>query len=116
MFISCSTSPSAITLVASDSTCITRMLSTSTIIWNAREYRKSPTSTLAALPKRSLAVSRPRRSVDSSTTSSCNRVAVWMNSTTAASVWRCGCWLSSAPLTSSSRAGRRRLPPAEMMY
>ena len=34
----------------------------------------------------------------------------------AASVCRCGCSQARAPLTSSSRAGRRRLPPAEMMY
>jgi hypothetical protein len=33
-----------------------RMLLASTIIWKAREYRKSPTSTLAGLPKVSLAV------------------------------------------------------------
>src|ERR1051325_261473 len=43
--MSCSTSPPAMVLVASASTCITRMSSSSTIIWNAREYRKSPTST-----------------------------------------------------------------------
>ena len=49
-------------LVASASTCMTRMSSSSTIIWKAREYRKSPTSTLAALPNRALAVARPRRS------------------------------------------------------
>ena len=47
-----------------------------TIIWKAREYRKSPTSTLAALPNRALAVLRPRRRSDSSTTSSCSNVAV----------------------------------------
>ena len=58
---------------------------TETIIWKAREYRKSPTSTLAALPNKALAVGLPRRREDSSTTSSCSSVAVWMNSTTAAS-------------------------------
>ena len=47
-------------------------------------WHQSPTSTLAALPKTALAVLRPRRSEDSSTTSSCSSVAVWMNSTTAA--------------------------------
>jgi hypothetical protein len=36
-FISCSTSPSAMMLVASASTCITRMLPTPTMIWKARE-------------------------------------------------------------------------------
>ncbi len=64
-----------------------RMLLACTIIWKAREYRKSPTSTLAALPNTALAVLRPRRRSDSSTTSSCSSVAVWMNSTTAASSW-----------------------------
>ena len=34
-----------------------------------------------------LAVARPRRILESSTTSSCSSVAVWMNSTTAASSW-----------------------------
>ena len=38
-----------------------RMLPISTIIWKEREYRKSPTSTLAWLPQIALAVSRPRR-------------------------------------------------------
>src|SRR6266571_4626771 len=75
-FSSCSTSPSAIALVASASTAMTRMLRTATIIWKAREYRKSPTSTLAAFPNSALAVLRPRRSSDSSTTSSCSSVAV----------------------------------------
>ena len=37
MFISCRTSPSAMTLVASASTSSTRMRFTETIIWNARE-------------------------------------------------------------------------------
>ncbi len=66
---------------------MTRMLFKPTIIWKAREYRKSPTSTEAALPNRALAVWRPRRIDDSSTTSSCSRVAVWINSTTAANSW-----------------------------
>jgi hypothetical protein len=39
-----------------------------------------------------------------------------MNSTTAASVCRCVLRSPSAPATSSSRAGRSRLPPALMMY
>ena len=56
--------PSAMTLVASARTSSTRMRPTDTIIWKAREYRKSPTSTLAALPKIALAVARPRRSSD----------------------------------------------------
>ena len=85
MFMSCSTSPSEMVLVAPARISMTRMFCTSTIIWNEREYRKSPTSTLAGLPKDTLAVGRPRRRVDSSTTSSCSSVAVWMNSTTAAS-------------------------------
>ena len=56
MFMSCNTSPSAMALVVSDSNCITGMLSRRTIIWKAREYRKSPVSTLAALPQTALAV------------------------------------------------------------
>ena len=43
-----------------------------------------PTRTLVALPNSSLAVLRPRRSEEPSTTSSCSRVAVWMNSMMAA--------------------------------
>ena len=54
----------------------TLRLPSSTISSNERESRKSPTSTLAGLPNASLAVARPRRSVDSSTTSSCSKVAV----------------------------------------
>ena len=92
MFISCSTSPSAITLVASDSTCMTRMLFTSTIIWNAREYKKIAHQyaggVAEALRWRSVGLCA---GVDSSTTSSWSKVAVWMNSTTAASVKRSGC-------------------------
>ncbi len=71
---------------------MTRMSSASTIIWKARECRKSPTSTLAGLPKFSFAVGRPRRIVDSSTTSSCSSVAVWMNSITAARLNRWASW------------------------
>ena len=59
---------------------------TSTIIWKAREYRKSPTRTLASLPQRWLTVALPRLSMEASTTSSCKRVAVWMNSMMAASL------------------------------
>jgi hypothetical protein len=47
--------------------CITRILFRLTIIWNAREYRKSPTSTEAALPNRALAggaAAAQRRFVD----------------------------------------------------
>src|SRR6478672_4403369 len=94
----------------------TSMRSSSTINWKLREYRKSPTSTDAALPHTAFAVLRPRRRLDSSTTSSCSRVEVWMNSTTAASwcasVLRC----PRAPALSSSSIGRSRLPPAPMMY
>jgi hypothetical protein len=77
MFISCSTSPSAMTLVASARICITRMLPVSTIIWKAREYRKSPTSTLAGLPNTSLAVD--------------GRGAGWIRPPRRrAAAWRCG--------------------------
>src|SRR3546814_6951302 len=83
------TSPSAITAEA-----WLRILSTfsdpsSTISSNERAKRKSPTSTEALLPQMIFAVLRPRRRSDPSTTSSWSRVAVWMNSTAAASLqWR----------------------------
>src|SRR6187399_2804464 len=78
--MSCSTSPSAITLVASAMISMTRCDPTVAIIWKAREYTKSPTSTLAWLPKMLLAVARPRRFCEPSTTSSCSSVAVCTNS------------------------------------
>src|SRR5690606_14831070 len=89
--------------------------SSSTISWKLREYRKSPTRTLAALPKTALAVLRPRRRSDSSTTSSWSRVEVWMNSTTAASWWASGPRWPRARAASSSSMGRRRLPPPATM-
>ena len=52
-----------------------------------RAVQRAEAPTAAALPKRALAVGWPRLSADSSTTSSWSRVAVWMNSTTAASSW-----------------------------
>jgi hypothetical protein len=39
-----------------------------------------------------------------------------MNSTTAAKVWRCSDRSPKAPLNINNKAGRRRLPPAAMMY
>src|SRR5215207_8179143 len=57
----------------------------STISSNERANRKSPTNTAGLLPQTALAVSRPRRRSLESTTSSCSSVAVWMNSTAAAS-------------------------------
>ena len=66
---------------------MTRCEPTLAIIWKAREYTKSPTSTLAWLPKMLLAVARPRRFCEPSTTSSCSSVAVCTNSmNTAASM------------------------------
>ena len=95
--------------------CMTRMSPTATIISNAREYNESPTSTAASFPNSAFAVLRPRRSCESSTTSSCSRVAVWMNSTIAASsMWRSPAW-SSARAASSTNSGRNRLPPPPMM-
>jgi hypothetical protein len=88
---------------------------TETIIWKAREYTKSPTRTLAALPNIALAVRRPRLSADSSTTSSCSSVAVWMNSTVAASSKRSRPLKPSAPEKRRTSSGRMRLPPALMM-
>ncbi|KAI1696392.1 amidase domain-containing protein [Ditylenchus destructor] len=108
----CSTSPSAITLVASASTSRTRIRFTDTISWKLREYRKSPTSTLGALPHSALAVLRPRRRLDSSTTSSCSRVEVWMNSMIAASSRLWGESAPSALANINTIFGRMRLPPA----
>jgi hypothetical protein len=61
-------------------------LPSSTISSNERLNRKSPTSTLAGLPQMMLAVRLPRRRPEPSTTSSWSSVAVWMNSTAAASL------------------------------
>ena len=83
---SCITSPSAITAAAVDRMSSARIEPTSTIILNAWPRRKSPTRTLASLPHSMRAASRPRRISLSSTTSSCNSVAVCMNSTAAASL------------------------------
>ncbi len=63
-----------------------------------------------------LAVSRPRRSDEWSTTSSCSRVAVWMNSMNAAASWmQAARHAGAAPPRHGPRAarsaGRRRLPP-----
>ncbi len=104
------------TLVASERICSTRGCPSPTISWNAREYRKSPTSTAAALPNVALAVAWPRRSDDSSTTSSCSSVAVWIISTTAASVNLAGPSTPQARADRMVSAGRRRLPPLLMMY
>jgi hypothetical protein len=79
-FISCSTSPSAITLVASAMISITRCERVAAISWKAREYTKSPTSTLAWLPTDLVGGVAAAARADMSTTSSCSRVAVWMNS------------------------------------
>ena len=58
------------------------------LVCGALGYRGEARFTAAALPNAALAVREPRRRSDSSTTSSCRSVAVWMNSTTAASVRR----------------------------
>ena len=99
---SCRTSPSAIVLVVSARIRITSSWSSSTISWKLREYRKSPTSTRAALPQTALAVLRPRRRSDSSTTSSWSRVAVWMNSITAAS------WCASGAAMAQCAGGEQQ--------
>jgi hypothetical protein len=85
--VSWSTSPCAIVALAELRILSTLRLPSSTISSNARLNRKSPTSTVAGLPKTMLAVSLPRRVSLPSTTSSCSSVAVWMNSTAAASLW-----------------------------
>ena len=61
-------------------------LPSSTINSKLRENRKSPTRTLAGLPQMMLAVRLPRLRPEQSTTSSWSKVAVWMNSTAAASL------------------------------
>ena len=94
---------------------MTGIESSSTISWKLREYRKSPTSTLGALPHSALAVRRPRRRSDSSTTSSCSRVEVWMNSMIAASWCARGPPPPRARAASTTSMGRRRLPPAATM-
>jgi hypothetical protein len=83
---SCITSPSAITAAAEDRISSARSEPTSTIILNAWPSRKSPTRTLASLPHSMRAASLPRRISLSSTTSSCSKVAVCMNSTAPASL------------------------------
>ena len=85
---SCITSPSAITAAALERMSSARIEPTSTIILKAWPSRKSPTSTLASLPQTIRAAGLPRRISLSSTTSSCSKVAVCMNSTAAASlIW-----------------------------
>ena len=87
-----------------------------TISWKARLNRKSPTSTLALLPHSTLAEASPRRRSLSSTTSSCSRVAVWMNSTQAARpAARTPGWPHSCA-AARVRTGRSRLPPAAMIW
>ena len=61
------TSPSAMTLVASDSTCMMRMLCRPRPSSGRRANRKSPTRTLAALPSWHWAVPRRHRPDSSST-------------------------------------------------
>ena len=95
---------------------MTRISPMSTIIWNAREYRKSPTSTLAWLPNTVFAESLPRRRDEESTTSSCRSVAVWMNSMMAAARTCCSPAQPRARAASRTISGRRRLPPLETMY
>jgi hypothetical protein len=77
---------SAITAEARDRMRSTLRLPSSTISSKLRLNRKSPTSTLAGLPQIMLAVRLPRRRPEPSTTSSWRRVAVWINSTAAASL------------------------------
>ena len=75
--------------------------------------KKSPTSTLASLSLRALTVSRWRRSLASSSTSSWTSVAVWIISTTAASVI---CSLSARPTALAAAAaapGGAACPPSE---
>ena len=114
--VSCSTSPSAMVAAARDRIASTSRDPSSTINWNARANRKSPTRTDALLPNMALALASPRRSTLSSTTSSCSKVAVWMNSTQAASwTWRAPSYPHMRALANVS-IGRSRLPPAATMW
>jgi hypothetical protein len=81
----------------------------------ARANRKSPTRIEALLPQIVLAAGLPRRIVLSSTTSSWSSVAVWMNSTAAASACVEAFALPTALAAISVISGRSRLPPAETM-
>ena len=93
-----------------------RIWPVSTISSKARANRKSPTRTLDGAPQIRWAATLPRRRSEVSTTSSCSRVAVWMNSTAAASLT--GAEMSPAAPEARAAArvsrGRNRLPPAEM--
>ena len=60
------------------------------------------------MPNSALAVGRPRRRLEISTTSSCSKVAVWMNSITAANFTCSGLHCPSAAALSSTSRGRRR--------
>jgi len=70
-------------LVVPDMSLMMSRLSSSDMSLKDLEYRKSPTSTLAALPQMLFAEVLPRRVSALSITSSCRSVAVWMNSMTA---------------------------------
>jgi hypothetical protein len=86
----------------------------STISSKARANRKSPTKTLDADPQIRCAATLPRRRSEPSTTSSCKRVAVWMNSTAAAS-FRCPSFSVIASRAAATvNKGLSRLPPASI--
>src|SRR3954453_22571745 len=113
---SCITSPSAMVAAAEERMSSARSEPTSTIIRNAWPSRKSPTRTLASLPQSMRADNFPRRNSLSSTTSSCSKVAVCMNSTEAASLICPSPEYPLRPAIASVSIGRRRLPPDEIRW
>ncbi len=114
--VSCSTSPSAITREAWASTPRAAMEPASTISSKARENRKSPTSTLDGAPQIRCAATLPRRNWLPSTTSSCSRVAVWMNSTAAASFRHASSLAPARRAEATVSSGRKRFPPAAIRW
>ncbi len=72
---------------------------------------KSPPSTLTAFPQAKREVGTPRRSMPSSTTSSCSSVAEWTSSATTASSRAAGVMRPKQAALSISAIGRMRLPP-----
>ena len=79
-------------------------------------YSQSPASTEVWLPQTTLIDGRPRRVLARSITSSCTSVAVWIISTTAAMRISMGFASPSMRPESSTRMGRRRLPPPACRY
>ena len=106
-------SPSAMMLEALSRTSSKRIDPASTISWKARANRKPPTRTLEAPPQIRWAATRPRRSLEPSTTSSCNKLAV-LDELDRCSQLQAVVAAGARPGRSVAtvRSGRSRLPPA----